>query len=188
MTLRDSTVATRLPAQDLDRARAFYAEKLGLDPVDERPGGLLYRVSSGEFALFLSAGRASGAHTQIAFEVADLEATVAELRARGVVFEALAATQGLGPFEVRTESQLHRALERPGRRLRERRVRECRARGVSDQDRWRILVEAVLLLHEMREALQARGRVDARTGCAAGRRLSMFAPAPSSTKTPTPGN
>jgi catechol 2,3-dioxygenase-like lactoylglutathione lyase family enzyme len=87
MTLHDSTVATRLPAQDLDRARAFYAEKLGLEPVDERPGGLLYRVGSGEFALFLSAGRASGQHTQMAFEVADLAATVAELRARGVAFE-----------------------------------------------------------------------------------------------------
>jgi catechol 2,3-dioxygenase-like lactoylglutathione lyase family enzyme len=43
MTLKDSNVATRLPAQDLDRARAFYAEKVGLEPVDERPGGLLYR-------------------------------------------------------------------------------------------------------------------------------------------------
>lgn len=33
-------VATRLPAQDLDRARRFYSEVLGLEPVDERPGGL----------------------------------------------------------------------------------------------------------------------------------------------------
>jgi catechol 2,3-dioxygenase-like lactoylglutathione lyase family enzyme len=87
VTLADSRVATRLPAQDLDRARAFYAEKLGLEPVDERPGGLLYRVAGGEFALFASAGRASGDHTQMGCEVSDLEATVAELRARGVVFE-----------------------------------------------------------------------------------------------------
>ena len=41
MALRDSKVATRLPAQDLDRARAYYADRLGLEPVDERPGGLL---------------------------------------------------------------------------------------------------------------------------------------------------
>ena len=87
MTLRDSKVATRLPAQDLDRARAFYADRLGLEPVDERPGGLLYRVASGEFVLFLSTGRPSGGHTQMGFEVADIEATVAELRARGVAFE-----------------------------------------------------------------------------------------------------
>jgi catechol 2,3-dioxygenase-like lactoylglutathione lyase family enzyme len=87
VTLADSRVATRLRAQDLDRARAFNAEKLGLEPVDERPGGLLYRVAGGEFALFASAGRASGDHTQMGCEVSDLEATVAELRARGVVFE-----------------------------------------------------------------------------------------------------
>jgi tRNA-Thr(GGU) m(6)t(6)A37 methyltransferase TsaA len=44
-------VATRLPAQDLGRARRFYAEKLGLEPAEERPGGLLYRAGSGKFAL-----------------------------------------------------------------------------------------------------------------------------------------
>ena len=87
MTLRDAKMATRLPAQDLDRARAFYADRLGLEPVDERPGGLLYRVGGCEFALFQSMGRATGDHTQMAFEVADIESTVAELKARGVVFE-----------------------------------------------------------------------------------------------------
>ena len=87
MTLRESRVSTRLPAQNLHRARAFYSERLGLEPFDERPGGLLYRVQSGEFALFQSTGRASGEHTQIGFEVDDLDAVVAELKARGVVFE-----------------------------------------------------------------------------------------------------
>jgi catechol 2,3-dioxygenase-like lactoylglutathione lyase family enzyme len=87
MTPKYSNVAARLPAQDLDRARAFYSRQLCLEPVDERPGGLLYRVGSCEFALFLSAGRASGDHTQMAFEVEDIQAAVAELRARGVVFE-----------------------------------------------------------------------------------------------------
>jgi catechol 2,3-dioxygenase-like lactoylglutathione lyase family enzyme len=82
-----SDVATRLPAQDLERARSFYAEKLGLEPVEERPGGLLYRCGSGSFALYESAGAASGDHTQMGWEVADIDATVATLRARGVVFE-----------------------------------------------------------------------------------------------------
>jgi catechol 2,3-dioxygenase-like lactoylglutathione lyase family enzyme len=85
--LTNARVATRLPAQDLGRARAFYSERLGLDPVEERPGGLLYRCGDGEFALFESAGEPSGQHTQMAFEVEDIEAVVGELRARGVVFE-----------------------------------------------------------------------------------------------------
>jgi catechol 2,3-dioxygenase-like lactoylglutathione lyase family enzyme len=85
--LERGDVATRLPAQDLERAKRFYGEKLGLQPAEERPGGLLYRGRSGEFALFESAGPASGAHTQMSWEVDDVDATVTELRDRGVVFE-----------------------------------------------------------------------------------------------------
>ena len=85
--LANGSVAARLPAQDLERARAFYAEKLGLEPVEERPGGLLYVGANGEFGLFESAGSASGDHTQMAWEVDDIEATVRELRSRGVAFE-----------------------------------------------------------------------------------------------------
>src|ERR687889_2490353 len=85
--LSSGRVATRLPAQDLERARRFYAEKLGLEPVEERPGGLLYRCGDTEFALFTSAGAAAGDHTQMGWEVDDIDATVRELRARGVVFE-----------------------------------------------------------------------------------------------------
>jgi catechol 2,3-dioxygenase-like lactoylglutathione lyase family enzyme len=85
--LADSRVGTRLPAKDLERARRFYFEKLGLAPVEERPGGFLYLCGGGFFALFESAGAPSGTHTQMAWEVADIEATVAALRSRGVVFE-----------------------------------------------------------------------------------------------------
>jgi catechol 2,3-dioxygenase-like lactoylglutathione lyase family enzyme len=89
MAIRYTNVAARLPAQDIERARAFYADCLGLEPADERPGGLLYRIGGGEFALFQSAGRASGEHTQMGFEVEDIEAAVAELRSRGVEFETV---------------------------------------------------------------------------------------------------
>ena len=85
--LEISDVAARIPARDLERAGAFYAEKLGLTPVEERPGGLRYECGTSSFSLFQSAGRASGAHTQMAWEVDDIEATVAALRARGVEFE-----------------------------------------------------------------------------------------------------
>ena len=85
--LGDSKVAARIPVQDLQRARAFYAEKLGLEPSEERPGGLLYRCGEGEFALFESTGAASGDHTQMGWEVEDIEATVEWLRGRGVVYE-----------------------------------------------------------------------------------------------------
>jgi catechol 2,3-dioxygenase-like lactoylglutathione lyase family enzyme len=85
--LENGHVASRLPVQDMQRARAFYADKLGLEPVEERPGGLLYRCASGEFALFESTGASPGTSTQMGWMVDDVVATVAELRSRGVAFE-----------------------------------------------------------------------------------------------------
>ncbi|MCX4825537.1 VOC family protein [Streptomyces sp. NBC_01142] len=85
--LESARVATRLPAQDLDRARRFYNEKLGLEPIDERPGGLLYRCGGSDFALFQSAGASPGTFTQMAWEVDDISAVTDELKRRGVVFE-----------------------------------------------------------------------------------------------------
>jgi catechol 2,3-dioxygenase-like lactoylglutathione lyase family enzyme len=85
--LKDGRVATRLPVRDLEKARAFYSEKLGLEPAEEREGGLLYRCGGTEFALFTSTGAASGTHTQMGWSVDDIEATVADLRRRGLEFE-----------------------------------------------------------------------------------------------------
>ncbi|AZQ37614.1 VOC family protein [Streptomyces cyaneochromogenes] len=97
-------VATRLPARDLERARRFYAEKLGLEPVDERPGGLLYRCGGAEFAVFQSTGASPGTFTQMGWQVDDVEAVVAELRRRGVQFEevdvpGLHTTDGIAEIE-----------------------------------------------------------------------------------------
>src|SRR4051794_11126458 len=103
-SLRDAAVAARLPAQDLDRARAFYADVLGLEPAEERPGGLLYHCRSGSFALFASAGEPSGAHTQMGFEVEDLDAVLTGLRVRGLELEevdvpGLETTDGVAEVE-----------------------------------------------------------------------------------------
>lgn len=88
MSLKEAKIATRLPVQNLARARAWYAEKLGLQPSEERDGGLLYTVGDGEFALYVSAGSPNGSFTQMAFTVSDVAAEAAALRARGVVLES----------------------------------------------------------------------------------------------------
>ncbi len=102
--LSNARVATRLPAQDLARARTFYSEKLGLEPAEERPGGLLYRLAGGEFALYQSAGASPGTFTQMAFDVDDHAAAVAELKTRGVMFEdvdlpGLRTTEGVAEVQ-----------------------------------------------------------------------------------------
>jgi catechol 2,3-dioxygenase-like lactoylglutathione lyase family enzyme len=77
-----------IPARDLARARAWYADKLGLTTGQEESEALLYR--SGEdrlFLLFSSPGAGTAQHQLAAWVVEDLEAEVAELRGRGVEFE-----------------------------------------------------------------------------------------------------
>lgn len=86
MGLQHATVASRLPAQDLERARRWYRDNLGLEPLEERECGLRYVLSEGEFSLYLSSGESDGTFTQVAFSVPDLDRTVNELRKAGVVF------------------------------------------------------------------------------------------------------
>jgi catechol 2,3-dioxygenase-like lactoylglutathione lyase family enzyme len=87
--LSTAHVVTKLPAQDLARARRFYHDQLGLDPVEERAGGLRYVCGSTEFHLFASTGCPSGESTQLGFEVDDIDQVVADLRARGLRFETI---------------------------------------------------------------------------------------------------
>jgi catechol 2,3-dioxygenase-like lactoylglutathione lyase family enzyme len=85
--LDPADVAVRLPAADLDRARAFWRDKLGLDPIESRPGGLRYRCGESWFVIFQSGGRASGAHTQMAISVPELDPVIAALEERGLEFD-----------------------------------------------------------------------------------------------------
>ena len=86
--LNDAPVHATLPCSDFDRAKTFYAERLGLTPVEEQPAGAFYETGGTRFFLFPSSGTASGAHTQMGFMVSDIESTVRELRDSGVEFES----------------------------------------------------------------------------------------------------
>ena len=94
--LGEARAITKLPAQNLDRARRFYRDRLGLEPAEEREGGLRYVCNTTEFHIFESSGTASGRSTQLGFEVDDIDRAVADLRGRGLDFE----TFDLGGLEV----------------------------------------------------------------------------------------
>src|SRR5207249_11650604 len=84
-SLRSANAKAALPVEDLARARAFYEEKLGLTPSREVEGALFYEGSGDSgFLLFPTGGRPSGQHTQMAWFVKDIAATVADLRSRRV--------------------------------------------------------------------------------------------------------
>ena len=85
--LNDSKVTANIPAADLDRARRFYADKLGLTPADENPGGLIYTTGGTVFFLYETEYAGQAGHTIAQFHVADVAAEVAELEAKGVTFD-----------------------------------------------------------------------------------------------------
>jgi catechol 2,3-dioxygenase-like lactoylglutathione lyase family enzyme len=76
-----------LPVQDLERAKRFYEEKLGLKPESEDPGAAHYRSGSTSFDLYPSQFAGTAQHTLAAWMVDDIRASVEELRSRGIVFE-----------------------------------------------------------------------------------------------------
>lgn len=86
--LGQSELTTIVPVVDLDRARRFYEEKLGLRPGERMPdGGLLYRTGAGGLLLSPRPEPARNPYTMMTFEVPDVVAEVRDLEARGVAFE-----------------------------------------------------------------------------------------------------
>jgi catechol 2,3-dioxygenase-like lactoylglutathione lyase family enzyme len=77
-----------IPARDLARARAWYADKLGFTSGQDEAAALLYRSGAERlFLLFASPGAGTAQHQLAAWVVEDVAAEVAALRARGVEFE-----------------------------------------------------------------------------------------------------
>jgi catechol 2,3-dioxygenase-like lactoylglutathione lyase family enzyme len=86
--LDDSRVTAIAPAADLDRARRFYADSLGLTPDEESPAGLTYRLGGGtQLFLYPTEYAGQAGHTVAAFTVDDVARAAEELRSRGVSFE-----------------------------------------------------------------------------------------------------
>ena len=77
-----------LPASDLERAKRWYSEKLGLEPVrEDEYGGAEYEIGGAMFLVYQSDFAGTNKATAAGFRVNDFDARVAELRSAGVVFE-----------------------------------------------------------------------------------------------------
>ena len=85
--LQDATIHVYLPASNLARARAFYERVLGLTPKEEYAGGVFYECGGAMAFLYPTPNAGTSKASQAFWAVADVEAEVADLKARGVVFE-----------------------------------------------------------------------------------------------------
>jgi catechol 2,3-dioxygenase-like lactoylglutathione lyase family enzyme len=93
---------------DIDAARSFYGEVLGLTVVDNPMGFLNLRLASGaEILIYGKPGHEPATFTILNFPVDDVEAAVDDLNARGVVTkiyvdpdygtDAKGISRGMGP-------------------------------------------------------------------------------------------
>jgi catechol 2,3-dioxygenase-like lactoylglutathione lyase family enzyme len=86
--LGDTNVQPMLPVKDLEAAKKFYEEKLGLKRVGEEPGAaLVYQSGNGTLCVYLSRFAGTNQGTAALWEVGDVEGTVKELKDKGVSFE-----------------------------------------------------------------------------------------------------
>jgi catechol 2,3-dioxygenase-like lactoylglutathione lyase family enzyme len=88
--LSDARILAIVPTTDLARAKAFYAETLGLaDANVPTPGPqVIYRCGAGTLLEVYERPSAGDAqHTLASWEVSDMQAAVDQLRERGVHFE-----------------------------------------------------------------------------------------------------
>ena len=77
-----------IAVKDLDRARQFYEDKLGLEAKEEMEGEVL-TVQSGRTPITVYKSEFAGTNkaTALTFEVDDIDREVSELKEKGIFFE-----------------------------------------------------------------------------------------------------
>ncbi len=84
--ISNAKVSPTLPVVDLERAKKFYRDTLGLKISGEDEAGVLFEAGSGTLYLY-KRGPTKADHTVASFEVEDVRKEVDELRRKGVKFE-----------------------------------------------------------------------------------------------------
>jgi catechol 2,3-dioxygenase-like lactoylglutathione lyase family enzyme len=85
--LTDKKIIALVPITDAARAKAFYADKLGLKFVSEDQFAVVFDANGNMLRLSKMKESTPQRFSILSWEVADIEATVRELAAAGVTFE-----------------------------------------------------------------------------------------------------
>ncbi len=87
--LSNAPVCPTLPVVNMERAKKFYTEVLGLkEAAKSEPGGINFECGKGTMLYIYERSTPTLAdNTACSFDVADLVAEMADLKSRGVVFE-----------------------------------------------------------------------------------------------------
>ncbi len=85
--LSEFMAVTTLVVTDIDEAKRFYQEQLGLTLLEETPAGCRFGAGKGSQLTLRRGQPAAGGQTVAHFEVDDIESVVRDLTSRGVAFE-----------------------------------------------------------------------------------------------------
>lgn len=86
--LKDRSIMAVLPAKDINRAKDFYRDKLGLEPSETVEDSLVYRGGNGTgFLIYQTENAGTAKNTQMGWDTDNIDREMEELRGRGVKFE-----------------------------------------------------------------------------------------------------
>jgi predicted enzyme related to lactoylglutathione lyase len=85
--LANAPIRAYIPVLDVARAKKFYEKTVGLKPKQDYAGGVVYECGGTEVFMYPTTNAGTSKASQAFWQVDDVEAEVAELKARGVVFE-----------------------------------------------------------------------------------------------------
>src|ERR1700689_5912379 len=100
--LRNAPIRAYIPASNITRARKFYEEIVGLQAKEEYAGGVVYECGGTGVFLYPTPNAGTSTASQAFWQVKDVEAEVAELKARGVKFEEYEMPVGIMENNIAT--------------------------------------------------------------------------------------
>jgi catechol 2,3-dioxygenase-like lactoylglutathione lyase family enzyme len=100
--LKDAPVHTTIPVKDLEEAKKFYGETMGLEQVKEDSGGVVYRSGGSEIFVYVSSNAGTNQGTCASWKLDNPQEAVEALKAKGVNFEHYDDMEG-----VTREGEVH---------------------------------------------------------------------------------
>jgi catechol 2,3-dioxygenase-like lactoylglutathione lyase family enzyme len=85
--LQDSTVMAMVAVKDIEAAKEFYGETLGLGAGEINPAGVLYKSGTGQIFVYQAPTAGTNQGTSATWSVNDVHAVVDALKEKGVTFE-----------------------------------------------------------------------------------------------------
>jgi catechol 2,3-dioxygenase-like lactoylglutathione lyase family enzyme len=85
--LGKSDATPMIAVRDLDRARKFYEETLGLSEVDDFGEGFMLESGGTRLSIYRSEFAGTNKATALTFDVDDIESEVRDLKGKGIAFE-----------------------------------------------------------------------------------------------------